>query len=101
MSEYHDLYNTLLLADVFENFRKMCLKICKLDPARFLLAPGLACQTALKNNKVELELLMDIDMLFDVERGIRARICHSINRYAEANNKCMKYYDKNKESSDL
>ena len=43
--EYHDLYvqsNTLLLADVSENFRNMCLKICQLDPAKFLSAPGLA-----------------------------------------------------------
>ena len=48
LGEYHDLYldtlkrDTLLLADVFENFRKMCLKIYQLDPAKFLSAPGLA-----------------------------------------------------------
>ena len=44
-SEYHDLYvqsDKLLLADVFENFRDMCLEICELDPAHFLSAPGLA-----------------------------------------------------------
>ena len=44
LGEYHDLYvyrDTLLLADVFENFRKMCIKICKLDPEKFLSAPGL------------------------------------------------------------
>ena len=43
--EYHDLYvqkDTLLLADVFENFQNMCLKICELDPARFLTVRGLA-----------------------------------------------------------
>ena len=41
----HDWYvesDTLLLADVFENFRNMCIKVCKLDPAHFLSAPGLA-----------------------------------------------------------
>ena len=45
--EYHDLYvqsDTLLLADVFENFRNICLKIYKLDPAKFLSGPGLARQ---------------------------------------------------------
>ena len=44
LEEYHDLYvqsDTLLLADVFENFRNICLKIYKLDPAKFLSAPGL------------------------------------------------------------
>ena len=45
LGEYHDLYvqnNPLLLADVFENFRNMCLEIYDLDPAKFLSAPGLA-----------------------------------------------------------
>ena len=45
IGEYYDLYvqsDTLLLADVFENFRNRCLKIYKLDPVKFLSAPGLA-----------------------------------------------------------
>ena len=49
--EYHDLYvqsNTLLLADVFENFRNTCIKVYELDPAHFLSAPGLAWQACLK-----------------------------------------------------
>ena len=52
--EYHDLYiqsNTLLLVDVLENFRNMCLKICELDPAKLLSAPGLARQAALEKLK--------------------------------------------------
>ena len=100
--EYHDFYvqiNTLLLSDVFENFRKMCLKIYKLDPAKFLSPPGLAWQAALKKTKAKLDLLTDIDMLLMVEKGMRGRICHSIYRYAKANNKYMKNYDRNKESS--
>ena len=43
LGEYHDLYvqsNTLLLADIFENFRNKCIKIYELDPAHFLSAPG-------------------------------------------------------------
>ena len=75
----------------------MCIKIYKLDPAKFISAPGLEWQAAFK--KVKLDLLTDIDMLLAVEKGIRGGICHSIYRYAKANNKYMKYYDKNKESS--
>ena len=66
LGEYHDLYlkiGTLLLTDVFENFRKMCLKVYHLDPVKFLSAPGLAWQAALKRTEVKLELLTNIDML--------------------------------------
>ena len=51
LGEYHDLYlksDTLLLANFFENFRKMCLKIYHLDSAKFLSAPRLTWQAALK-----------------------------------------------------
>ena len=102
LGEYHDLYvqsDTLLLADVFENFRNMCIKVYELDPAHFLSLPGLAWQACLKKTNVKSELLTDYDMLLMVEEGIRGGICHSIHRYAKANNKYMKNYDKNKESS--
>ena len=45
VGDYHDLYvqsDTLLLADVSENFRNMCIKVYEFDPAHFLFAPGLA-----------------------------------------------------------
>ena len=102
LGEYHDLYmqsDTLLLADVFENFRNMCIKVYELDPAHFLSLPALAWEACLKKTNVKLELLTDYDMLLMVEEGIRGRICHSIHRYAKANNKYMKNYDKNNESS--
>ena len=102
LGEYHNLYvqsNTLLLADIFENFRNMCIKVYELDPAHFLSLPGLAWQACLKKANVKLELLTDYDMLLMVEEGIRGGICHSIHRYAKANNKYMNNYDKNKESS--
>ena len=91
--------DTLLLADGFENFRGMCLKEYEQDPAHFLLLPGLAWQACLKKTNVELELLTDYDMLLMVEEGIRGGICHSIHRYAKANNKYMKNYNNNEESS--
>ena len=97
LGEYHDLYvqsDTLLLADVFGNFRNTCLKVYELDPAHFLSLPGLAWQACLKKTNVKLELLTDYDMLLMVEEGIRGGICHSTQRYAQANNKYMKNYDK-------
>ena len=74
LGEYHDLYvhfDTLLLADGFENFRDKCIEIYELDPAHFLSAPRLAWQTCLKKTKVGLELLTNIDMLLMIEKGIR------------------------------
>ena len=88
LGEYHDLYvqsDTLLLADVFENFRKTCIKVYELDPAHFLSLPGLTWQACLKKTNTKLELLTDY-MLLMVEEGIRGGICHSIHRYARANN---------------
>ena len=98
LGNYHDLYvqsDTLLLADVFNYFRDMCIKEYELDPAHFLSLPGLAWQACLKKTNMELELLTDYDMLLVVEEGIRGGICHSIHRYAKANNKYMKSYNNN------
>ena len=103
LGEYHDLYvrsDTLLLADIFENLRQSsCLRNYELDPAHFVSLPGLAWQACLKKTNVELELLTDYDMLLMIEEGIRGGICHAIQRYAKANNKYMKDYDKKKKSS--
>ena len=80
LGEYHNLYiqsDTLLLANVFENFRNTCLKVYELDPAHFLSLPGLALQACLKKTNIKLELLTDYDMLLMVEEGIRGGICHS------------------------
>ena len=92
---------------MFETFRNTCLKNCKLDPAHFYTAPGLAWQTLLKTaaeycehekrrkdcelcpNEFRLRLLTDIDMLM-VEKVIRGGITQAVNHYAKANNKHMK-----------
>ena len=102
LGEYHDLYvrsDTLLLADILENFRMSCLENHGLDPTHFVSLPGLVWQACLKKTNVELELLTDYDMLLMIEEGIRRGIFHAVNRYASANNNHMKDYDKNKESS--
>ena len=60
LGEYHDLYaqsDTLLLADVFENFRNMCIKVYDLDPAHFLSLPGLTWQACLKKNKCKIRII--------------------------------------------
>ena len=103
-SEYYDLCtqgDTLLLADVFENFRDKCNEIYELDPVYFVSAPGLAWQACLKKTGVKLELLTDYDMLLMVEKGIRGGICQATHRYAKANNKYLKNYNKSIESSYL
>ena len=104
LGEYYNLYlksDILLFTDVFEYFRKMGLNIYHLHPVKFLLAPGLAWQTSLKKTEVKSEFLTDINILLMVEKDIIGAIYHAIHQYAKANNKHMRDYYKNKESSYL
>ena len=96
MGEYHNLYlrtDVVLLADVFEQFRRVCMDNYGLDPAHFYTAPGLAWKACLKFTGVKLELLKDMDVLLMFERGIRGGITQSVHRHAVANNKYMEDYD--------
>ena len=96
MRDYHDLYlksDVLLLSDVFENFRDVCLDNYHLDPIFYYTAPGLAWDACLKITKIELELLYDYDMLMMVEKGIRGGVSMISTRYGKANNPYMKDYD--------
>ena len=103
--DYHKLYNetdVLLLADVFENFRNLCLKIYGLDPVYYFTAPGLAWDACLKMTDINLELLSDPNMLLMFEKGIRGGISIISNRYGKANNKYMgKNFNKNELSKYL
>ena len=93
LGEYHDLYlktDVLLLADVFEEFRNICLENYNLDPAWYYTSPGLSWDALLKHSKVNLELLTDPDMLLMFEKGIRGGISMISNRHGRANNKFMK-----------
>ena len=102
LGDYHDLYvktDVALLADVFENFRKLCLKQYGLDPAHYFTSPGLSWDALLKMTGVNLELLTDHDMHLFVERGIRGGISMVSKRYAKANNPLVSDYDESKPNS--
>jgi hypothetical protein len=96
LGQYHDMYmetDVHLLADVFENFRSLCLEMYGLDAAHFYTAPGLAWQAALKMTGVELESLTDPDMHIFIEKGLRGGIVMISKRYAKANNQYLHDYD--------
>ena len=92
LGEYHDLYlksDVLLLADVFEEFRNVCMENYSLDPAWYYTSPGLSWDALLKHSRVSLELLTDPDILLLFEKGIRGGISMISNRFGKANNKFM------------
>ncbi|XP_035208985.1 uncharacterized protein LOC118183516 [Stegodyphus dumicola] len=96
MGEYHDLYvksDVLQLADVFENFRKLCLQFYEIDCAHVMTSPGLSWQACLKMIEQPLELLTDVDMHLFIEQGIRGGISVITKRWAQANNHYMPNYD--------
>ena len=100
MREYHNLYlktDVILLADVFEDFQKICKKHYGLDPAWYYTSPGLAWDAMLKLTGVELELLHDPQMYLLIENGIRGGISTITKRHAKANNLYMKNYNPEEE----
>jgi len=75
LGDYHDLYvktYVVLLADVFENFRKVCMGRYELDPARYYTVPGLSWDVLLKTTGVELEFLTNLYLHLFIEKGMRA-----------------------------
>ena len=102
LGDYHDIYlksDVLQLADVFENFRSVCLDNYHLDPAHYYTAPGLSWDAMLLSTGVKLDLITDIDMYLMVESGIRGGISMISQKYAKANNPYIEDHDPEKTTS--
>ena len=101
LGQYHDLYlrtDVLLLTDVFENFRDLCMEYYGLDPAHYYTLP--AWDAMLLKTGVEIEQLHDQEMFEMVEKGMRGGMCQVSHKLAVANNKYMgEAYDENKPSN--
>ena len=100
LGEYHNLYLkivVLLSAEIYGNFRNVCLKNYELDPAHYYTSPGLSWDALLKFSRQKLELLSDINTIQFIESGIRGGVSMISHRHSIANNKYMKNYDPNKE----
>ncbi|KAK3740268.1 hypothetical protein RRG08_031987 [Elysia crispata] len=104
LGNYTDLYcrtDVLLLADVFETFRKTSQKQYGLDPAHYYTSPGLSWDALLKKTKVELELVTDYDQHLFIEKGMRGGISMVSKRHARANNPKVEGYDPEKPNSHI
>ncbi|XP_065196465.1 uncharacterized protein LOC135827957 [Sycon ciliatum] len=102
LGDYHDLYletDVLLLADVFENFRRTAHATYGLDPANYLTLPGFAWDSLMKMTKVSLHLISDIDMFNFIEHGKRGGISMVSARHATANNRYLSEYNPDEPSS--
>ena len=100
MKDYHNHYlitDILLLADVFENFRRISLETYRLDPIHYYRLPGLSWNAMLKYTSVELELITDPDMHLTVEKSMREGISNICHRHATSNNPSMHTYNENEE----
>ena len=102
--DYHNLYlkcDVLLLVDVFEKFKNNSLKNYGLFLSHYLSAPALSLDAVLNMKKVELELILNPSMFIFFEKGMRAGVSYTSNRYSKANNKYLKCYDPKQESKHI
>jgi hypothetical protein len=93
--------DVLLLADVFENFRKTCYAAYQLDAANYITAPSLAWNAMLKKTGITIENMTDYDMYLMIEKGIRGGMCMVSERHAKANNPYMNNWNPEEKSSYL
>jgi len=101
---YHDHYMTtdvLLLADIFEEFRTMCLESYELDPAYFLTLPSFAWCAMLKLTGVELKLITDMEQELFISSNIRGGISVISHRHAKGNNPYLEGYNRDEPNAYL
>ena len=94
--DFHDLYlqtDVLLLADVFECFRKNCMNNFEIDPSHYVTLPAFGWDAMLKMTKVKLDLLTDVNMYNFFTNGVRGGISTINHRYAKANNPYVSDYN--------
>ena len=104
IGDYHDLYlqtDVLLLADVFENFRRTALSNYNLDPAHYYTLPGYSWDCLLKCTNIRLEQITEANMYLFIEKGLRGGISMVSHRHAIANNRYMQNFDPSQPDSYL
>lgn len=104
LGAYTDLYlkcDVLILCDIFENFRKICLQHYRLDPVYYVSSPGLSWDAMLLYTGVKLQLIDDLEMYQMFEKGIRGGLAQCSLRYAKANNMYLPSFDDTKPSTYL
>ena len=89
----------VLLADVFENFRRMAFANYLLDPVEYLTLPGYSWDACLYWTGVKLELIADMEMHMFIEQAIRGGVSVISRRYAKANNPFVPDYKSTKSKS--
>ena len=101
LRDYHNfclLTDVLLLADILEKFRDVCLQHC-LDPAHNYTLLGLSWKAALKMTDVELDLLTDFEQHLLIGEGIRGGVAMISHQYVRANAPGTENYDASKRNS--
>ena len=104
LKQFHDIYLTsdvTLLADVFENFRKLSMTHYHLDPLHYYTAPGLFFDACLRMTGARVEPFTDPEMLHFVEKAIRGGVATISNRYCKPNNPYVEGYDSTQPSTYL
>ena len=103
--DYHLLYlktDVLLLADVFENFRSMCISDFKLDPAHYMSRPGYSWDSCMLMTKAKLDLITDPSILDMIDRSKRGGLCYVWSkRYVKANNHYLPDDDDSQEENNI
>jgi hypothetical protein len=102
LRDYHDIYlntDVALLADVFQNFRSICLKYYKIDPAgRYISVPQMFWDAMLKFTGVKLDVMTDHEMYLFFEKSKRGGTTFMNEQYATANNKYISSHNPDKPS---